>query len=370
MAVVKTKEKNIISLLLTGKQKPYKVDINTGIIYGLRDKPVKTLPTEVKNTLLINSYNYVKSTVDAFFYNYWWNDIPLTRLPEYIPLLKVADTLDSLKIKLKVSASSTLDILKELSNDKNLLKEFITFCNSKKRYYNYYSDFYNPYMMKKREEKYKIDFDNLSISNSCKLHILEFFDKLSQRQVKSFIINFIDTGYLKVISDYKIYNLLTQFEDYCNHCDLLDEKVTLKTNFIEHYSKITIAYKRQKKEIDQKLFSQSMDSVKDKLSFTYGDFSVVIPKTPQDIKDEGKNMHHCVADYCDNCFNPNKQKCYIVFVRKTETPEKCYITCQVMPNGKIKQYYLSHDRKIKTKEDIEFYKEYQKHLNEMFNGQD
>jgi hypothetical protein len=75
-------------------------------------------------------------------------------------------------------------------------------------------------------------------------------------------------------------------------------------------------------------------------------------------------MHHCVGGYVNDII---ENRCYICFVRKKETPEVPYITCQVYPNGEIGQYYLAYDRWISSAEDREFKSAFQNYLNEVWN---
>ena len=74
---------------------------------------------------------------------------------------------------------------------------------------------------------------------------------------------------------------------------------------------------------------------------------------------EGNIMHHCVGGYVNRVV---EGECYICFVRHKDTPDNCYITCQVYTNGQIGQYFLAHDRYITTEEDKDFKAAFQMHL--------
>ena len=70
-------------------------------------------------------------------------------------------------------------------------------------------------------------------------------------------------------------------------------------------------------------------------------------------------MHHCVGSYVNRVV---ENDCYIVFIRHKDTPDKCYLTCQVYTNGEIGQYYLAYDRRISTAEDRAFKEAFATHL--------
>lgn len=62
-------------------------------------------------------------------------------------------------------------------------------------------------------------------------------------------------------------------------------------------------------------------------------FSVVAPKTAEEIRKEGASLHHCVASYISSVCS---QKTYILFVRKNEDISSPFFTMEVR-NGKIRQ---------------------------------
>ena len=45
MSYTMNREKNIVCFLADGKSNPYKLDVNTGVFYGLGGKPIKSCPT-------------------------------------------------------------------------------------------------------------------------------------------------------------------------------------------------------------------------------------------------------------------------------------------------------------------------------------
>ena len=75
-------------------------------------------------------------------------------------------------------------------------------------------------------------------------------------------------------------------------------------------------------------------------------------------------MHHCVGSYVNRVLDGDT---YICFVRHKDTPDECYITCQVRTDGTINQYFLAYDKRITKDEDREFYTAFQNHLTANWN---
>jgi hypothetical protein len=128
---------------------------------------------------------------------------------------------------------------------------------------------------------------------------------------------------------------------------------------MREYCETKATYERKKAEYDDKRLRDNYEKHKTAFEFAYGDYVVVLPKSGQDIVAEGQNMHHCVGSYVGRVV---ENDCYIVFIRHKDTPDKCYLTCQVYTNGEIGQYYLAYDRRISTAEDRAFKEAFALHL--------
>lgn len=151
---------------------------------------------------------------------------------------------------------------------------------------------------------------------------------------------------------------------YLQQCQLIGKEPVGKcNNFLRELAEVNNTYLNSKKEYDKKAFCNNYAKKEKAWNFTYGDFTVVIPKEGQDLITEGARMNHCVGGYIDSVV---QNYCYICFIRKTDNIDQPYITCQVMPNGKIAQYYLAYDKNITNQEDIEFKKAYQEYLNSIW----
>lgn len=139
---------------------------------------------------------------------------------------------------------------------------------------------------------------------------------------------------------------------YIECCKIMGKKPIKTNNFMREYIETVMAYDVWCETSKNERFLSHYKRYKDNLTFSYGNYTIVLPTNTQDLVTEGNEMHHCVGGYIDRVANGNT---LIVFVRHKDTPNKCYITAEINPsNGKIGQYYLAYDRSISTIEDNEF----------------
>ena len=346
-----SKDKNFVLMQLEGATKPYKLDINTGIVYGLRGNAIQKIPRECYQALICSGTN-IGRIIETLVLNKYI----LTSNPS-IEMLKIADSLDNLDI----DVSPCIGFYKDLA-DKTIFKEYVAYAKNRISQNSRYSfDDFREYQRGLALNKaLGMQIDPTEIQTLL-YHARGMEEWATPRHWKCFKVNFVDTKIL--VSDILGYDFARRFKEYCTWCDYLNEKVTTKQNFFEEYVRIKKAYERQKEAIDRLQFEKAMDMHKAEMEFEYGNYKVVIPTCPQDIKDEGRDMHHCVAQYAKSCIDmTNPYRSYIVFIRHKDAPDKCYITCEIR-NGNICQYYLSHDRYISNDEDKEFKTKYQEHLN-------
>ena len=139
---------------------------------------------------------------------------------------------------------------------------------------------------------------------------------------------------------------------YIQCCRAMKKQPIKTNNFMREYIETLMAYDIWRETSKNERFLSHYERYKDNLTFSYGNYAVVLPKNIQDLVTEGNEMHHCVGGYRDRVANGET---LIVFVRHKTTPNKCYITAEINPiTGRIMQYYLAYDRYIHTKEDLEF----------------
>ena len=97
-----------------------------------------------------------------------------------------------------------------------------------------------------------------------------------------------------------------------------------------------------------------------------GGVCTVVPDGADDIKREGKALHHCVGGYADQHANGTTN---IIFIRRASEPDKPWFTLEVDPKTRrFRQCYGDHNR-VKGTDDPDvgpFLKKYAKHLERCF----
>lgn len=145
--------------------------------------------------------------------------------------------------------------------------------------------------------------------------------------------------------------------DYLNMCADMKRTPTTK-DFLNEQARTRYLYYNWRYNHEVEVFLKRYSDI---LKFNYGDLEVVLPTEPKDLTREGNNNHNCVGGYINYVISGT---CIIVFVRHRNSPDKSYITCEIDPNGNIRQFYLSYNTRIESKEDEAFHKHYQEYLNQ------
>jgi len=82
------------------------------------------------------------------------------------------------------------------------------------------------------------------------------------------------------------------------------------------------------------------------LAYTGKIYSIFVPDSPQQLADEGINLSHCVGGYVDRIINGD---CYILFLRKTRTPDESLVTLQLC-RDRVNHAEGNHRRRITDEE--------------------
>lgn len=132
-------------------------------------------------------------------------------------------------------------------------------------------------------------------------------------------------------------NLLTTWRDYLKDCvelgmDLKSESVLFPADLIKSHQDTIV---RVKHKVDKELKAKMRKRYKElsELCFEYKDLVIRPVKSTEELLNEGKELHHCVARYAENHANG---KTSIFVVRKVNEVEKPYFTIEIV-NNDIKQ---------------------------------
>lgn len=355
------RNKNYINFLADGKNKPYVFDINTGVLYSLQSKPLKNLPPKFKNCLdecsrkgndmvLALMHRMIESP--GYYYNHW--GFALSMFADCTNLLMIADKLNSLGYK--YHDYSDVDKNNLVTVEKNF-KTFVKCYNEDNSLtiYSFVQEYYPSIWAKEH---------NIEINEIFTLDLIKYLLKrnYTDSQLK-YIIATICRGacyyYMNDNETFDYWYLFSKFNEYFEMCEALN--IPYEKDFFRGYINAKRMYLIAKTEIDNKAIIENYKGLN--LFYEDENFTVVIPQSTEDFKDEATQQHNCVYScYLEEVVN---HRTNVVFIRKKDNIEKSHITCEVSNNGKIRQYFLSCNRSIKA-DSIEgdFYNKYSAWLKE------
>ena len=351
-----SKERNFIRFT-TDEGKTYSINLNNGELIGLRGLPIKTYPKKGDMVRALrrantNLYTALATVMERY------------SAPSYLAregvrsILQGAERLDGVNIpNLELRYIDYYMEINERFND------FLTYArqnpNEVVRYsHNLFLDW-----LRFRDVGAKLgslvnvitpriyrDYINRSHKNEDDITI-EDWDIVAYYAVRCKVYDFCgDTT-----------SRIAEYIRWCGEMNIQPQKVN---NFTRVYTETKNEYYRRKDEIDNAKFCATYAKHKKAWEFEYGDYTIVVPSRGQDLLDEGNNMHHCVGSYVGRVV---EGETHIVFVRRKDNPNKCYITAQVSLTGELQQYYLAYDQRITTEADREFYRAFQEHLRKVWN---
>ena len=356
MAIEIKKEKNLIYFQDTEKTKPYTLDLNTMSFYGLSGKVILRNPISRRIASALcqiptNKKTYLTTALLQVMDN---EGSYVSYYKKHKEELLVADSLTNAKVPYVHIYNSDLPIIK-----KNM-KEFREFVERKQAGENInIRTFFREIEYNKFLKEYNLTNDTLS---------MEEYDYISNNEIikknishycyaihRAYIKEFFDFAYGYANCSYTRNSLQKYYEE----CEMLGKEPVKINNLVREIVETHRQYELRKREFDTMRMKQNYEKQAKAFDFTYGDYTIVVPKTPTDIIDEGDNMHHCVGSYVGDVVN---NKTYIVFVRHKDTPDKCYITAQVSLKGTLGQYYLAYDNRISNDTDLAFKRAFAEHL--------
>ena len=347
------KEKNLIIISLDCVNGDYRLDINSGIFYGVKGTPIKTVPHKSMVTDLFpywgrprNNTNLEKVIGSMLAHN---NGTPNFR--NYVQLMQAADRIDAIGYPcLHIDNDNLLFIAENLK-----------------------------LFAKWNEEHPVVDhFRFYDFKQWCQFEqIRNTLGSLASTLTPEMVSAIEDSGLDLSIEEWGVcaYYLcrgkmweytngrVNKLFEYIRICRMLEKAPDKVNNFMREYCETKRVYELRKAEFDDKQLRANYAKHSKAWEFAYGDYVVSIPSCGQDIVTEGREMHHCVGSYVEKVV---EGRTYICFVRHKNTPNECYITCQVNIDGRIGQYFLAYDRYIHTEADHAFKEAFANHLREVW----
>lgn len=342
-----TKEKNVIIITLDNSNGSYRLDINTGIFYGIKGLPVKTCPRRSEIRSLFPYYRNDGGNNLAYIIHRMIADYANTSAyARFVNAMQSADKVDALGFPLLSLREEQYVYLGENMKALSLWAKD----NDKSNFV--YRDFFRWCEYEKAKKNLGAVADLLT--PDMYYTIMQARPDLTPDEIG------VCAYYLGRGKYWEYHNgSVSSLINYIEQCRMLEKAPQKVNNFMREYCETKQEYELRKTEFDNKKMALNYAKYAKAWEFEYGDFKIVIPTTAQDIVTEGSRMHHCVGSYVGRVLNGDT---YICFVRHKDTPDECYITCQVYTDGTIGQYFLAYDRYISTDRDKAFYDAFQAHL--------
>ena len=340
-----TKEKNFIVISLDGAKGTYKLDINTGVFYGIKGAPIKTCPCKNKIAQLFPYFRADNgNNLDYVLRCMFESNSYTSSYVNYVEAMQAADKVDAIGVGLLCLHKEQYVYLGEhIKMLATYVKEHDTF---------YYRDFVMWCEFENAKKKLGSLADQLTP---------EMYDAIKRANLDLSEEELSVCIYYLVRGKYWEYHRgnMNKLVDYIRLCRGMEKAPQKVNNFMREFCETKKTYELRKAEYDNRQIAMNYAKHSKAWEFAYGDYIIVIPTTGQDIVDEGAKMHHCVGGYVEDVI---QNYTYICFVRHKDTPDTPYITCQVYPDGKIGQYFLAYDRYISAETDKAFKEAFANHL--------
>lgn len=126
------------------------------------------------------------------------------------------------------------------------------------------------------------------------------------------------------------------YEDYLRMSLEYEGKIRNKypKALLTEHDVMALKYRIHKEEIDERKFQYAVENIKkflekgDGSQFSYKNIQIVIPKSGNDLIDEGQALGHCVGSYVSRMQNG---ECVIVFARRKSDLSRNYLTIELRP---------------------------------------
>ena len=338
------KEKNLVSFMAEGKEKPYIFDINTGKFFSLTGKELVSFPKGFKDWLPSHCDTNVLKVLYRLGKNY-----------KDSKFFVVADKLENIKY--------SLDYYEVDNNLIYINQHFKQFAKYYKENPNATINGFIEYNTKiKWMQKYNLENSNLP---SGLINMLYSCGSLFGDRIP-LVVYYITHGL------YDFYNcepvsvsfsntspyraMLNKIEEYFNLCDELNV-IPQKEDMLRSYVNLRRTSVMNRATVEVEKIKQFYD--KHNFAFEDDEFKVIVPQSREDFLNEANMQRNCVySNYLPAVLKGNS---YIVFIRKKDNLEKSYITCEITSKGTIVQCRSYANNSI-AQEDKPFIQAYQNFL--------
>ena len=358
------KEKNFI-IFENENGKVSKLDMNTGVAYGVSGKALKSLNSDMYYIIGHHARLYskeifaFKAFADTYFSkNDVYNNGRLTS--RYLEMISMLDKCQAIGYTFEDSAYAELDSIEDFK------KWFAPFSKAFK------ADNSINYKEWVKEQKANAFMSAVKIEDNEYMNdqIMETLRELYEEHnatpkqlrvlAKALSYGGLYRAFRRGVFGY--YTLQNVMRDYLSKCNALEIEMNA-TDLVNHYGLVCEMYDLRRDEMTAKTLQQIKDN-NPVLQFEFGDYKVVVPTTVEEFKNEGKNNRNCVGGYVDYVVSGRR---FVVFVRHKDNLDESLVTCDIMKGGAINQFHTfgnSYVSSINNPALYEFKMAYQTHLYE------
>lgn len=373
------RDKNMLRFT-SDSNKNYAFDINTGVFYGISNKPIKALPNGM-STWLNNNKKGINALylLDSIRRNYWRytnareNHIPsLTQIAnDFGKYFNLVDRIQSVGYIVDDSYDFDLASLDYIAKHFKIFAKYIKALPEERRI-NCIRRFISDMGAEIFAESHNLTV-NEYLNESMIREIAEFcrrHPRYDTPQYVSLIVYYMTRGLCEFLSSpedcsdyiYKSGKGLTYIYNYFQMCEALGV-IPQKENFFSNYVKVIKEYRLNKEKIDNKRITDHY--AKTNLYFEDDNFFTYIPQNQEDFKREADAQSNCV--YTMHMKRVMNHSTSVVFVRRKNAPDTSLITCEVTNNGEIYQYLARFNHRVpEHTPEHDFYLKYRNWLDTNF----
>lgn len=357
-----TKDKNIVYFQATDKVKPYMLDINTGIFYGVAGRPIITSPKGFSDFLFANrGINNICWALNRLYSMGYFKC-----MSEYKSLIQLADKLASIGYTITYNdgikeinyvSDHFRDFAREFKNNPNLNIASFYSNQAKKNWIIEHSLDNIPHL---DNEMINILWNHKDYFSNEHIHLVGYY---MARGLYDFFC--VEKQTIRFSNTDGLSTMFSTIKKYFNMCAELNVEPQTG-DFFRNMVNIRRQYLITKENLDNEaLIAQYKKHPS--LTFENDTFTVVIPNSSDDFLKEANSQNNCVYSYyLKKVVNGTTN---VVFVRRKDTPNKSYITCEVSNNGKVIQW-LGFNNNRPTEKDAEiFLKAYMGHLHDTWENE-
>lgn len=358
------KVKNIYEFYLDGKTVPYKLDINTGVFYGLRGTAIKSAPKDI--TSLMSAYAQTDPLICYLRYRAtnWYDKCPITGWVDHATELGLLDKLTAIGYNYNnpTDRDAIVEEYKMLAENFKALAKYLAEGNDDTPH-NLRSFLRTHVREAWLTKHHMVETEQFTapMIDWCYDHRNRFTDE--QMALNAY---FLPRGLWEYYHDSRssMRDRLMELYEMAEYAECKVEK----TEFFRQYINIHRNYLRVKDMRNKEEFTKAYAKYAKVLQFENDEYIVVLPQSEKDLIVEGERQGNCVGGYGKRVIDGER---LVVFIRRKSAIDTPYITCDIY-TGKggwyggraayINQYLARHNYSVTDYSANEFRQLFQAHL--------